>query len=62
MSIDFPQPVLSPCIGICQLGDDQLCVGCLRSADEIGRWLSMDGAERRHIMEVVLVRREGERS
>ncbi len=62
MQIEFPQPVLSPCIGICQLGDDGLCVGCLRSAAEIGRWLSMDAVERRHIMEVVLVRREDERT
>lgn len=62
MQIDFPAPVLSPCIGICQLGDDGLCVGCLRSSDEIGRWLAMSAAERRHIMDVVLPRRDVETS
>ena len=58
MHIDFPVPVLSPCIGICQLADDGYCVGCLRSGDEIGRWLSMGDAERHHIMHVVLPQRE----
>lgn len=62
MHIDFPQPVLSPCIGICQLGDDGLCVGCLRSGDEIGRWLGMSSGEREHLMNVVLPRREAEQS
>jgi len=62
MQISFPQPVLSPCIGICQLGDDGLCVGCLRSADEIGRWLAMGAAERQHIMQIVLPKREAQRA
>ncbi|HPN79822.1 DUF1289 domain-containing protein [Dokdonella sp.] len=62
MQISFPQPVLSPCIGICQLGDDGLCVGCLRSADEIGRWLAMGAAERQHLMQIVLPKREAQRA
>jgi len=62
MQISFPQPVLSPCIGICQLGDDGLCVGCLRSGDEIGRWLRMSPAEREHLMCVVLPKREAEQA
>jgi uncharacterized protein len=62
MQIDFPQPVTSPCIGICQLGDDGLCVGCLRSSDEIGRWLGMSAAEREHVMNVLLPRREAEQA
>lgn len=61
MHIRFPQPVLSPCIGICQLGDDGLCVGCLRSTDEIGRWLNMGDNERLHLMNVILPQREARR-
>jgi predicted Fe-S protein YdhL (DUF1289 family) len=57
----FSQPVLSPCIGICQLGDDGLCVGCLRSGDEIGRWMSMGEGEREHLMNVILPHREAVR-
>lgn len=60
MQIDFPQPVLSPCIGICQLDESGLCVGCLRTGDEIGRWLGMSRTEREHLMNVVLPQREAE--
>lgn len=58
MQINFPQPVLSPCIGICQLDDRGLCVGCFRTGDEIGRWLGMSGSEREYLMQVVLPQRE----
>lgn len=61
MHIRFSQPVLSPCIGICQLGDDGLCVGCLRNADEIGRWLDMGESERLYLMNVILPQREAHR-
>ena len=40
MAIDFTPPVLSPCIGICHLGADGLCEGCLRTGDEIARWMA----------------------
>lgn len=62
MRIEFPAPVLSPCIGICRLGGDGLCEGCLRSGEEIARWLAMTPAERRHLMDVELPRREAERA
>jgi uncharacterized protein len=48
------QPILSPCIGICALGDDGLCAGCLRSGEEIAAWLAMSEAERAHLMDEVL--------
>ena len=35
----------SPCINVCSLDAQGLCIGCLRSAEEIGRWLSMSPAE-----------------
>ncbi len=60
MPIDFPQPVLSPCVGICQLDDSGLCVGCFRTGDEIGRWLGMSRPEREYLMSVVLPQRETE--
>lgn len=58
----FPQPVLTPCIGICELGIDGLCAGCLRSADEIARWLLMTAQERSLLMDTVLPQREVVRS
>lgn len=60
MQIEFPQPVLSPCIGICQLDDNGFCVGCWRSGDEIARWLGMSTAEREHLMAEVLPLRQSE--
>ncbi len=62
MHIDFPQPVLSPCIGICNLDEIGFCVGCFRSGDEIARWLAMSRAERAHLMDVVLPQREAQRT
>ena len=36
----------SPCVGICRLGDDGHCEGCLRTLDEIARWGEMAADER----------------
>ncbi|MEO5624176.1 MAG: DUF1289 domain-containing protein [Dokdonella sp.] len=54
MSNEFPAPILSPCNGVCRLRSDGYCAGCLRSGDEIARWISMSPAERRHLLEDVL--------
>jgi 8-oxo-dGTP pyrophosphatase MutT (NUDIX family)/predicted Fe-S protein YdhL (DUF1289 family) len=52
-----PEPIASPCTGVCRLGADGHCVGCLRSRDEIACWRSMAADQRRRIMEEVLPRR-----
>ncbi len=44
----------SPCIGVCSLDAQSHCVGCLRSLDEIARWMSMSDAERRTYLHTVL--------
>ena len=36
---------LSPCILICTLDDEQRCLGCHRSLDQIRRWSGMTVAE-----------------
>lgn len=53
--------VLSPCIGVCTLGEDGLCRGCLRSGAEIARWTGMGDDERLRLMEQVLPERESRR-
>lgn len=54
MSFSAPnQPVLSPCVGVCTLDDDDRCLGCLRTADEIAGWASFSERERERIMEVL---------
>ena len=56
---DPPAPVLTPCIGICEVGPDDRCVGCLRTLDEIARWGIMNDHERIRIMRDELPRRAG---
>ena len=43
--------VLSPCVGICDLGDDGLCRGCLRTVGEIASWSTMGDAQRLRVIE-----------
>lgn len=52
--------VLSPCIGVCSLGPNGLCEGCLRTVDEIAAWSRMSDGERLHVMDTLLPRREAE--
>jgi predicted Fe-S protein YdhL (DUF1289 family) len=58
MTLPLQQPIFSPCTGICQLGRDGYCDGCLRSGDEIARWIAMGDRERRHLVDDVLPGRE----
>jgi len=43
-------PMLSPCIGVCELNAANVCTGCHRSSSEIGAWSSMTDAARSQIM------------
>ena len=61
MNYDY-RAVLSPCIGVCTLGDDGLCEGCLRTTAEIARWPQMNDDERLRLMESVLPSRERARA
>ena len=54
--------VLSPCIGVCMLDEDSLCMGCHRTSAEIARWAQMGDDERLRLMESVLPEREALRT
>ncbi|QHQ34453.1 DUF1289 domain-containing protein [Algicella marina] len=46
--------VISPCVKICVLHpDSQLCIGCLRSGEEIANWSQMSSEARAEIMAVL---------
>jgi len=47
----------SPCIGICQIDEKQLCSGCHRTLSEIGRWSIATSEEKRSILASVQKRR-----
>ncbi|MFV8570675.1 DUF1289 domain-containing protein [Marinobacter sp. SBS5] len=48
--------VRSPCVSVCALNDDDVCIGCQRTGDEILRWSSMTDEERRQVLKSVAER------
>jgi predicted Fe-S protein YdhL (DUF1289 family) len=42
-------PVKSPCVGVCQLNADKLCMGCGRSLAEIAEWARASADRQRRI-------------
>ena len=50
--------IASPCIRICTLDEGgELCLGCLRTIEEIGLWSQMADTARSQVLELVAVRR-----
>ncbi|HDZ56039.1 MAG TPA: DUF1289 domain-containing protein [Pseudomonas xinjiangensis] len=45
-----PQPVRSPCVGICCMDDDDICTGCQRTGTEIIQWGRLSDDQRRAIL------------
>lgn len=47
----------SPCVKVCMIHPAEgLCIGCLRTLDEIARWRDMSADERRGVMEALPAR------
>ena len=53
--------VESPCIKLCTLDADDVCVGCYRNIAEICAWGSADSNKRRQIVAAASARREASR-
>jgi predicted Fe-S protein YdhL (DUF1289 family) len=51
------QTVKSPCVSVCALDAEDICVGCYRSSEEITLWSSLDNAGKREV-----IRRAAERA
>ena len=32
---------ISPCVGVCQYNDEDLCSGCFRTSEEISKWFDI---------------------
>lgn len=47
MSDDEPR---SPCISVCVLDDDDICMGCYRSAGEITDWFMATDEQKREVL------------
>ncbi|WP_372965575.1 DUF1289 domain-containing protein [Marinobacter sp.] len=48
--------VRSPCVSVCALDANDICIGCQRSGDEILRWSTMTEDERREVLKNVAER------
>ena len=52
-----PGEVASPCVRNCCLDEQDVCMGCGRSLDEIRAWSEADDTARRAILERAAARR-----
>lgn len=50
-------PAASPCVGICRVDGQDVCVGCGRTIDEITQWSRSDVARRLQINALAAERR-----
>ena len=58
MSAGTSSPVPSPCIGVCRMDEiSGLCIGCLRTLDEIALWSVLDDDDKRAVREALPPRR-----
>lgn len=44
------QAVPSPCIKICALDENDICMGCYRTQEELSRWMRADNEEKKEIV------------
>ncbi|HLX70834.1 MAG TPA: DUF1289 domain-containing protein [Verrucomicrobiae bacterium] len=50
--------ISSPCVNICQLDSQDVCIGCFRTRDEIARWTQMTDDEKSLVLAAVKNRRD----
>lgn len=51
------QRLESPCIRVCVLDDEDICVGCYRDLQEIVDWQDMEDDERLQVLAAAAARR-----
>ncbi|MGR0278580.1 DUF1289 domain-containing protein [Marinomonas dokdonensis] len=42
--------VKSPCVNLCSLNDEDICIGCFRTGQEITRWGRLTQREKRDVL------------
>jgi len=50
------RPVTSPCVSICALDENNVCLGCYRTGQEITEWGAMSNEQRREVLCLVAER------
>ncbi|TPE48746.1 DUF1289 domain-containing protein [Maribrevibacterium harenarium] len=51
----------SPCVNVCFLNDEDICVGCYRTGQEISHWGRMSDAQKRDTLVKVAQREKASR-
>lgn len=46
----------SPCINICEINEDGICIGCKRTLEEISEWSIMSVYEKKQILKDLKLR------
>jgi len=48
--------VKSPCMSLCSLNENDICIGCYRSGQEITDWGAMDNEQKKTVLKKVAQR------
>ena len=57
-TIDEKKDSDSPCVGVCQYNDEEVCQGCFRTSDEITGWFDMTNEEKSQVIQLIPSRME----
>ncbi|WP_286236723.1 DUF1289 domain-containing protein [Neptuniibacter halophilus] len=53
------RPVPNPCVGVCALDENDLCIACQRSGIEIAEWGVYSDEEKREVWRKIHLREQG---
>jgi predicted Fe-S protein YdhL (DUF1289 family) len=59
-SSETEKPLKSPCVSICALNEEDVCVGCWRTGNEISHWGNYNNEERRVVLKLAFERAKAE--
>lgn len=45
------KPIISPCVSVCALNDEDICTGCYRTGSEISQWGTLDNTVRKAVIQ-----------
>jgi predicted Fe-S protein YdhL (DUF1289 family) len=56
--MERPTRPMSPCMSICTLDEDNVCMGCKRTLEDIKCWAKLSPVEQWRLVEELAIRRE----
>ena len=45
--------VISPCVSICRLDKNDVCMGCYRTVEEVREWYNLSNEEKQKILDAI---------